>query len=159
FHADRGHEPGFAAHAFKCVLKCQSVDHRGRHAHVMGGRLLDDVRAAAELAAPQDVAASDHDGELNSGGRDPRSLAGDPADFLDTDAPLAGPAEAFAGKLEQNPSEHRSTVAGVTIHRFFLKVQEVFPLARIRIAETAAGQNRSAVLADDEASKASDGDV
>src|SRR5512142_2155300 len=97
----------------------------------MSGRFLDHVRAADELAAPQHVAASNHDGQLDSARRDPRGLASDPADFLDTDPPLAGPAEAFTGKLEQDPSEHRRTAAGMTIHRFFLKVQEAFLLARI----------------------------
>ena len=49
-HADRGHEPGLAALALERVLQGQAVDHRGRHAHVVGGRLLDHVGAAAQAA-------------------------------------------------------------------------------------------------------------
>ena len=89
------------------VLKRQAVDHGGRHAHVVGRGLLDDVGAAAELGTAEDVAATDDDRELHAARGDARGLAGDPADLLDADAPLAGPAEALAGKLEQNAAEDR----------------------------------------------------
>ena len=42
--------------------------------------------------------------------RHPRRLAGDPADLVDADAPLAGPAEALAGELEQDARGKRGAV-------------------------------------------------
>ena len=104
-HADRGHEPGLAAHALQRVLQGQAVDDGGRHAHVVGRRLLDDVGAPAQLGTAEDVAAADHDRELDAARRHARRLAGDPADLLDADAPLAGPAEALARELEQDAAE------------------------------------------------------
>src|SRR5271157_2553912 len=116
-HADGGHEPGLAAHALKRVLKSQAVDHRGRHAHVVGGGLLDDVGAPAQLGAAEDVAATDDDGELYPARRHSGSLPGDPADLLDTDTPLAGPAEALAGELEQDSAKRRGAVVDVAVHQ------------------------------------------
>src|SRR5271157_2045908 len=123
-HADGGHEPGLAAHALKRVLKSQAVDHRGRHAHVVGGGLLDDVGAPAQLGAAEDVAATDDDGELDPARRHSGSLPGDPADLLDTDTPLAGPAEALAGELEQDSAKRRGAVVDVAVHQEFLTQQE-----------------------------------
>src|SRR5271157_4918909 len=123
-HADGGHEPGLAAHALKRVLQGQAVDHRGRHAHVVGGGLLDDVGAPAQLGAAEDVAATDDDGELDPARRHSGSLPGDPADLLDTDTSLAGPAEALAGELEQDSAKRRGAVVDVAVHQEFLTQQE-----------------------------------
>ena len=98
------------------VLQGQAVDHGRRHAHVVGGRLLDHVGAAGELRAAEDVAAPDDDRQLDAPRRHARGLAGDPADLLDADAPLAGPAEALARELEQDAAEDRLTRGGAEVH-------------------------------------------
>ena len=115
-HADRRQEPGRAALVLERVLQGQAVDHGRRHAHVVGGRFLDHVGAARELGAAEDVAAPHDDRELDAPGGDPRGLAGDPADFLDADAPLARPAEALARKLEQHAAEDRRTGGDARVH-------------------------------------------
>ena len=82
----------------------------------MGGRLLDHVGAAAELRAAEDVSTPDDDRQLNAPRRDPRGLAGDPADLFDADAPFARPAEALAGELEQHAAEDRRTGRDGGVH-------------------------------------------
>ena len=52
--------------ALQGVLQGQAVEDGGEHAHVVGGGLLDDLAAGAELAAAQDVAAADDDGQLHA---------------------------------------------------------------------------------------------
>ena len=104
-HADRGQEPGRAPFVLESVLQGQAVDHGRGHAHVMGGRFLDHVRPAGELRSAKDVAAPHDDRELNPACRDSRGLPGDPADFFNTDAPLAGPAKTLTGELEQHAAE------------------------------------------------------
>ena len=106
-HADRGQEPGRAAFVLECVLQGQAVDHGRRHAHVMGGRFLDHVRAAGELGTAEDVSAPHDDRQLDAPRGHPRGLARDPADLLDADAPLPGPAEALSRELEQDAAEDR----------------------------------------------------
>ena len=73
----------------------------------MGGRFLDHVRAARELRTAEDVAAAHDDRELDVAGGHPRGLARDPADLLDAEASLAGPAKALAGELEHDAAEDR----------------------------------------------------
>ena len=64
-HADRGQEPGGAAFVLERILQGQAVDHGCGHAHVVGGRFLDHVRAARELGTAEDVSAAHHDRELH----------------------------------------------------------------------------------------------
>ena len=54
------------AEALEGVLQGQAVDDGGEHAHVVGGRLLDDLAAGGELGAAEDVAAADDDGQLHA---------------------------------------------------------------------------------------------
>src|SRR5208337_4754035 len=63
-------------------------------------------------------------GELYPERRHSGSLPGDPADLLDTDTPLAGPAEALAGELEQDSAKRRGAVVDVAVHQEFLTQQE-----------------------------------
>ena len=65
-HADGGQQPRLAAQRLQRVLQGQAVDHRGQHAHVVGGGLLDAGVAGGELGAAEDVAAADDDGDLHA---------------------------------------------------------------------------------------------
>ena len=62
--------------------KRQPVDHRGQHAHVVGGGLLDAGVAGGELGAAEDVAAADDDGDLHAVLGGPVGLPGDVDDFV-----------------------------------------------------------------------------
>src|SRR5262249_3062182 len=72
-----------------------------------GGRLLDHVRAAAQLRPPQDVASPHNDRELDPSGRHPGGLAGDPAHLLQVDTTLSPATETLARELEQDALEAR----------------------------------------------------
>ena len=78
-----------AVEAFQGVLQGQAVEDGGEHAHVVGGGLLDDLAAGAELGAAQDVAAADDDGQLHAALHDALRLAGDAQRLVDADAALA----------------------------------------------------------------------
>src|SRR3989344_990188 len=71
-HLDGGLDPGHDADFLEGILERQSIDDRGQHSH---GVARGPVDRAAALAAP-DVAAADHDGELDF-------ETGDLADLLD----------------------------------------------------------------------------
>ena len=70
-------QPRLAVEAFQGVLQGQAVEDGGQHAHVVGGGLLDDLAAGAELGAAQDVAAADDDGQLHAALDDALRLPGD----------------------------------------------------------------------------------
>ena len=88
--------------AFERVLQGQAVDDGGQHAHVVGGRLLDDVAAGRELGAAQDVAAADHDRQLHATAARCAEPAGDVQRLVDADAALAAVAEALAAQLQDD---------------------------------------------------------
>ncbi len=73
----------------------------------MGGCFLDHVGAARKLRPAEDVAAADDDRELDVAGGHAGGLASDPADLLEAEAALAGPAEALARELEHHAAEDR----------------------------------------------------
>jgi hypothetical protein len=60
---------------------------------------LDTRIAGGELGAAEDVAATDHDGDLNAGRGGSLNLRRNIDDFLHADAALAGGGEALAGKF------------------------------------------------------------
>ena len=64
-HRDRGHDPGRDAGPLERVLQRQAVHHGGEHADVVAGRA---VHAAGRgRQAPEDVAATDDDADLDAG--------------------------------------------------------------------------------------------
>ena len=73
-HADGRHQPRLAVERFERVLQREAVDHRGQHAHVVGGGFLDAGVAGRELGAAEDVAAADDDGDLHAELRRPLHL-------------------------------------------------------------------------------------
>ena len=75
-HADRGQEPRRTPLVLERVLQGQAVDHGRRHAHVMGGRLLDHVGAAGKLGAAEDVSTPHDDRQLNAPRTRPARSAG-----------------------------------------------------------------------------------
>ena len=101
-HANGRQQPGLAAEALEGVLQGQAVEDGGEHAHVVGGGLLDDFAAGAELGPAEDVAAADDDGELHAALHDALGLAGDAERLVDADAALAAVAETFAAQLQHD---------------------------------------------------------
>src|SRR5262249_36786869 len=124
-----GHEPGLAADAFERALQGHAVEDGGEHAHVVGGGLLDDDAAGAELLAAQKVARANDDGELHAAVVDLFDLLGNLERIVDADAALAGGAEAFTGELEQHAFEFG-----------FQGVGRIFHNARIPYGSSAARQ-------------------
>src|SRR5205823_1123592 len=86
-------------------LEGEAVEDGGEHAHVVGGRFLDDLAAGRELSAAEDVAAADHDGQLHPALPDALHLAGDLQRLVDADAAAAGGGEALAAELQHDAAE------------------------------------------------------
>src|SRR5688572_3226824 len=99
------HGPRLAAERLEGVLQGQGVDDRREHAHVVSGRFLDAGVGILELRAAKDIAAADDDADLAPAIRGLLDLPRDVRDLLHTDAALAGMAQAFAGKLEDDAAE------------------------------------------------------
>jgi len=103
------------AQGLQGVLERQSVDHRREHPHVVGTGAVHAARRAAQ--APEDVAAADHDRDLDAEvGAGVGDLLRDPADDLAVDAEVElGVGERLAGELE-----HHSPVAASRPSRPFV---------------------------------------
>ena len=99
-HRDRAHDPGRDAGPLEGVLEGEAVHHRGEHADVVAGRAIHALGRRRQ--APEDVAAADHDADLDATGVDGRDLLGDEGADLGIDAVLARPEQGLAGQLEQD---------------------------------------------------------
>ena len=84
------------------VLQRQGVDHRGEHPHVVAGHPVDALVAGRDAA--DDVAAADHDRQLDAEPVDLGDLVGDPARPPRLDAEALRAHQGLAGELEQHPS-------------------------------------------------------
>ena len=73
---DRGLHPGRDVALLERVLQRQGVDDRGEHAHVVAGHPVDPLLARRHTA--DDVAAADHDRELDAEAMHLGDLVGDP---------------------------------------------------------------------------------
>jgi hypothetical protein len=71
-HLDRRQHARVRAARFQRVLQRQRVDHRRQHPHVVGVRAVH-----ARRAAPEDVAAADHQRDLDAQAVDVDQLVGD----------------------------------------------------------------------------------
>src|SRR4029077_19857843 len=74
-HFDGAHQAGEAAVFFERVLEGEGVYDGGEHAHVIAGGAVDGERFLA--GAAEDVAAADHDGDVDAQGVDFFYFAGD----------------------------------------------------------------------------------
>ena len=97
FHFDRGHHAGLDAGLFERVLEGERVDDRGEHAHVVGRVAVHPAFAGGRGAAP-DVAATDHDGQLQRGRDDLLDLLGEVTRDAGREV-VAWLAESFAGEF------------------------------------------------------------
>ena len=90
------------------VLQRQAVDHGGGHAHVVGGRFLDDVGAAAELR-PRGGCCRRRRRSRARRRAPPRATAWRAIRLTSSTLmpPSPGPAEALARELEQDAAEDR----------------------------------------------------
>ena len=82
------------------ILKRQRVDHRGQHAHVVGGGAIHAARARGDAA--EDVAAADDDGRLHAHRLDLADLAGDLRGNGRIDAVALLAHEGFAGEFQED---------------------------------------------------------
>src|SRR5262249_40634963 len=106
-HAHGGLQARLAFEAFEGVLEGEAVQHGCQHAHVVGGRFLDDFPASGELLATEDVARPDDDGELYAARPDALRLRGQAERLVDADAALAAVPEPLATDLEHDPAVFR----------------------------------------------------
>ena len=73
-HGDRGHDPGRHAGPLEGVLERQAVHDRREHADVVAGRAVHPARRGGQAA--EDVAATDHDPDLDAERRGSRRPGG-----------------------------------------------------------------------------------
>ena len=100
-HRDGGLHPGLGVLLLQEVLQGQTVHDRAEHAHVVGSRTVH--AAHRQFGAPEEVAASDDDRDLNAFGDHDADLSGDGDDDIRVDAERAVPSERLSGQLEDNP--------------------------------------------------------
>ena len=87
--------------ALERVLQRERVDDGGEHAHVIAG---DAIHAGlGQARAAKDVAAADHDAELDAEPDDLGDLGGDAADDGGVDAVVLAAEQRFAAELQENP--------------------------------------------------------
>ena len=105
-HFDRRLHPGVNALLFQGILQGQRIDHRGQHAHVVGG---DAVHFLGLLGhAAKEISAADDDGNLDAQGVNVRQFSGDFVDAQGIDAETLVRGQGLAGELEQDALEYRS---------------------------------------------------
>ena len=98
---DGGYVPGDDALLLEGVLEGDAVDHGRQEPHLVG---RSPVHAGLGPAvAAEDVAAADHDGELDAEVPDLLELSGDGGDPLEIDALAPGPEKGLAGQLQEDP--------------------------------------------------------
>ena len=105
-HGDGALHPALHPQALDRVAQAERVDDRGQHPHVVAGDPLDAV--AADVGAPDDVAAAHHDGQLDAPGDHPPDLAGDQAQRVHVDPVGLAPDQGLTGELEHEPREDRA---------------------------------------------------
>ena len=81
------------------VLEGQRVDHRGQHAHVVGGDPVEPL--AARGGAADDVAAADHERELHAERVHRLDLFGEGLDHMEIEAEALSPASASPDSLSR----------------------------------------------------------
>ena len=87
-HVERRHGAGRRAEPLDRGLEHQAVHHRRQHAHGVGGRPRQAL--ARHLDAAKDVAAADHDAELDARGAGGDQVRGDAVDGRLVDAEALG---------------------------------------------------------------------
>ena len=85
------------------ILEGQAVHDRGEHADVVPGRAVHAARGGRH--ATEDVAATDHDADLDTAIVDLADLAGDERAERGIDAVLAIAQQGLAGQLEQDAAK------------------------------------------------------
>jgi hypothetical protein len=93
------------ADPFQRVLQREPVHDRGQHADIVAGGAIHPAGGRREAA--KDVAAPDHDPDLDAGRPGGPDLAGNERAEGRVDAVLALTEERFAGDLEQDPAVPR----------------------------------------------------
>jgi len=87
-------------HLFERVLERERVHDRRQHTHVIGGNTIEALCAGGKTA--KDVAATDHDTDLNAEFMDILDFGGNAANNLGIDTETGLAHQDFAAQLEQN---------------------------------------------------------
>src|SRR4029450_7421117 len=99
-HRDRRLHPGADAAALQLVLHGQRIYYGGEHAHVVTRRALHADRRARQ--ASEDVAAADHQAQLDAEGMDGLDLLGDTRDHRRVEPVIALAHQRFARDFEKD---------------------------------------------------------
>ncbi len=109
-HGDRGLHPGVDSLLLQEVLQRKAVQHGAEHAHVVGAAAVH--APLGQFRPPQEVAAADHDGDLDAFLGHPGDLPGEVADHVRVDAELTV-AEDLTRELQQHPPVGRAGDRGL----------------------------------------------
>ncbi len=99
-HLDGRLHAGIDALLFQSVLHSQRIHHRGQHAHVIGAGALHVARRLGQPA--EDIAAADHQTQLNTETRNRRDLSRHSLDGIHVDAETLIAHQHFAGHFQQD---------------------------------------------------------
>ena len=100
FHRDGGLDPGIDADLFQGRLHGQRVHDGGQHPHVVGARALH--ARLRQGGAAEDIAAADHDADLDTGPGDFGDLLGHRLQSLGIDAEAVAADARLARELQQD---------------------------------------------------------
>ena len=106
-------EEGVRAETLQCVRERERVHHRRQHSHVVGGGAVHAPCAGRQ--SPEDVAASDHDRQLDAELADLDDLRGNLVGHRRVDAEVAISHQRFAGELQEDALIGRSRHENVRI--------------------------------------------
>ena len=91
-----------AASGFERLAESEAVQHRGQHAHVIAAHPVHAVGGGGEAAI--DVAAADHEAELEAKIGGLTDIGGDLVQHLHVDAVAVLSHQGLAGELDENPA-------------------------------------------------------
>jgi len=115
-HLDRGEHARLQARLLERILEGEGVDDRREHAHVVGRRPVHAV--GARRHAPEDVAAADHDGNLDAQRRHLTQLPRDPFEHQRIDPVALAPGERLARDLQDDTAVRRACGARTRRHGY-----------------------------------------
>src|SRR5271166_972724 len=99
-HFESTHDAGEDVLLFQRILQRKSVDHRSQHAHVIGRDAVHELGLLGHAA--EEVAAADHDGDLNTQAMHFGKLSGDFMHALVVDSEALAGSQRLAGYLKKN---------------------------------------------------------
>ena len=99
-HVDGGQNAGGVAEFFQHVLHGQGIEHRGQHAHIVGGGTFHALGGTGKAA--EDVAAADDQGKFHAHVEQSADLLADGAHGFGVDTGFLLSGQGLAAQLEQH---------------------------------------------------------